>query len=286
MPAFVQPFFHAPTSTVSYAVYDRPGGTAAIIDSVLDFDAAAGRTGTQSADAIAAFLAEQRLTLDWIFETHIHADHLSAAPYVQRRLGGRIGIGAGVTEVQEHFGKVFNDPLAFRPDGQPFDRLFADGEVFTVGALEGRVLHTPGHTRDSVSYWIGDAVFVGDTLFMPDSGTARCDFPGGSASELYGSIRRLLALPPETRVFVCHDYAPGGRAHAWETTVAEQRRANIHVHDGVDEAAYVALRTTRDRTLPMPALIIPAVQVNAAAGRMPPPDSNGVVYLKVPVNVL
>ncbi|WP_431858826.1 MBL fold metallo-hydrolase [Azospirillum sp.] len=286
MPALVQPFFHAPTSTVSYAVYDRPGGTAAVIDSVLDFDAAAGRTGSQSADAIAAFLAEHSLTLGWILETHIHADHLSAAPTLQRRLGGRIGIGAGVTEVQEHFGKVFNDPLAFRPRGQPFDRLFADGETFTVGALQGRVLHTPGHTRDSVSYLIDDTVFVGDTLFMPDGGTARCDFPGGSAAELFGSIRRLLALAEETRLFVCHDYAPGGRPHAWETTVAEQRRANIHVRDGVAEAAYVALRTARDKTLPMPALIIPAVQVNAAAGHLPPPDSNGVVYLRVPVNVL
>ncbi|PWC55852.1 MBL fold metallo-hydrolase [Azospirillum sp. TSO22-1] len=286
MPALVQPFFHAPTSTVSYAVYDRPGGIAAVIDSVLDFDAAAGRTGTGSADAIAAFLAEHGLTLDWILETHIHADHLSAAPYLQRRLGGRIGIGAGVTQVQEHFGKIFNDPLSFRPQGQPFDRLFADGETFAVGTLQSRVLHTPGHTRDSVSYLIDDAVFVGDTLFMPDGGTARCDFPGGSAAELFGSIRRLLALPEGTRLFVCHDYAPGGRVHAWETTVAEQRRANIHVRDGVDEAAYVALRTARDRTLPMPALIIPAVQVNAAAGRLPPPDSNGVVYLRVPVNVL
>ena len=286
MPVLVQSFFHAPTSTVSYAVYDRPGGTAAVIDPVLDFDAAAGRTGTQSADAIAAFLAAHGLTLDWILETHIHADHLSAAPYLQRRLGGRIGIGSAVTEVQEHFGKVFNDPLAFRPHGQPFDRLFADGESFSVGSLKGRVLHTPGHTRDSVSYHIDGAVFVGDTLFMPDGGTARCDFPGGSAADLYASIRRLLALPDETRVYVCHDYAPGGRQHAWETTVAEQRRANIHVRDGVDEAAYVALRTARDRTLAMPALIIPAVQVNAAAGRLPPPDANGVVYLKMPVNVL
>jgi glyoxylase-like metal-dependent hydrolase (beta-lactamase superfamily II) len=286
MPALVQPFFHAPSSTISYVVYDQPGGTAAIIDAALDFDVAAGRTGTDSADAIGAFVAQHGLAVNWILETHIHADHLSAAPYLQRRLGGRIGIGAGVTEVQEHFGKVFNDPLAFRPDGQPFDRLFADGEAFTVGALSGCVLHTPGHTRDSVSYLLDDAVFVGDTLFMPDGGTARCDFPGGCATQLYRSIRRLLDLPPETRVFVCHDYAPGGRDHAWETSVAEQRRTNIHVHDGVDEAAYVALRTARDRTLAMPALIIPAVQVNAAAGRMPAPDSNGVVYLKVPVNVL
>ncbi|WP_448187883.1 MBL fold metallo-hydrolase [Azospirillum sp. sgz301742] len=286
MPALVQPFFHAPTSTISYVISDRPGGSAAIIDSVLDFDAAAGRTGTQAADAIAAFVAQHGLTVEWVLETHIHADHLSAAPYLQRRLGGRIGIGAGVTDVQEHFGKVFNDPLAFRPGGQPFDHLFADGEALTVGTLDGCVLHTPGHTKDSVSYRMGDAVFVGDTLFMPDGGTARCDFPGGCAAQLYRSIRRLLTLPPETRIFICHDYAPGGRDHAWETSVAEQRRANIHVHDGVDEADYVALRTARDRTLAMPALIIPAVQVNAAAGRLPAPDSNGVVYLKVPVNVL
>ncbi|HYG84903.1 MAG TPA: MBL fold metallo-hydrolase [Azospirillum sp.] len=286
MPALVQPFFHTPSSTISYVVYDRPGGTAAIIDSVLDFDSASGHTGTPSADAIATFVTNEGLTVAWVLETHIHADHLSAAPYLQRRLGGQIGIGSRVTEVQEHFGKVFNDPLAFRPQGQPFDRLFSDGEAFAVGDLRGCVLHTPGHTRDSVSYLIEEAVFVGDTLFMPDGGTARCDFPGGNAAELYASIRRLLALPGDTRVFVCHDYAPGGRGYAWETTVAEQRRSNIHAHDGVDEAAYVALRTARDRTLAMPALIIPAVQVNAAGGRMPPPEGNGIVYLKVPVNVL
>jgi Zn-dependent hydrolases, including glyoxylases len=284
--ANVQAFFHPPSSTVSYVVYDAPGGTAAIIDSALDFDAASGRLGTASADALAGFVAEQGLGVAWILETHIHADHLSAATHLQHRLGGRIGVGAQVTAVQAHFGKVFHDPLGVRRDRQAFDRLFQDGDRFSVGALAGEVLHTPGHTPDSVAYRIGDALFVGDTLFMPDGGTARCDFPGGDARQMYRSLRRLLALPPETRVFVCHDYAPGGRTHAWESTVAEQRRANIHVRDGVDAESYINLRTARDRTLPMPALIIPAVQVNVAAGRLPDPEGNGTVYLKMPVNVL
>ncbi|MBP2312193.1 MBL fold metallo-hydrolase [Azospirillum soli] len=286
MRATVQAFFHPPSSTISYVVYDRPGGAAAIVDSVLDFDGASGRLGTASADALAGFVAEQGLTVAWILETHIHADHLSAAHRLQDRLGGRIGIGARVAEVQTHFGKVFNAPLGPRRNGACFDRLFEDGEAFTVGDLDGEALHTPGHTPDSVSYRIGDALFVGDTLFMPDGGTARCDFPGGDARQMYCSLRRLLALPEETRVFVCHDYAPGGRSHAWETTVGEQRRANIHVRDGVDVESYVAMRAARDRTLSMPALIIPAVQVNVAAGRLPAPEANGAVYLKMPVNVL
>ncbi|HET8729094.1 MAG TPA: MBL fold metallo-hydrolase [Alphaproteobacteria bacterium] len=286
MPALVQPFFDKATSTVSYVTYDAPGGTGAVIDPVLDYDAAAGRTRTASVEAILAFVAEQRLTIPWILETHVHADHLTAAAMLRERLGARIGIGASVVDVQERFAGVYNLPPTFRRDGSQFDHLFADGETLTIGRLSGSVLNTPGHTPDSVSYRIDDAVFVGDTLFMPDGGTARCDFPGGDARALYRSIRRLLSLPAETRIYVCHDYAPGGREIAWQTTVAEQRATNIHVRDGIGEDEFVALRTARDRTLSMPALIIPAVQVNITAGGLPAPEENGVSYLKVPLDTL
>jgi glyoxylase-like metal-dependent hydrolase (beta-lactamase superfamily II) len=282
----VQAFFDQATSTASYVVYDREGGSAAIIDAVLDYDQKSGRTRRDSADRIAGFVRDRQLTPIWILETHVHADHLSAAPYLRRLFGGLIGIGEHVTAVQDLFGKIFHVEPEFQADGSQFDRLFRDDEVFEIGALAGRVLHTPGHTPDSVTYVIGDAAFVGDTLFMPDGGTARCDFPGGDAVILYRSIQRLLSLPDETRIFVCHDYAPGGRAIRWETSVAEQRKANIHVHAGVEEDAFVRLRSDRDRTLEMPVLIIPSVQVNMRAGQMPPPEANGVRYLKVPIDKL
>jgi glyoxylase-like metal-dependent hydrolase (beta-lactamase superfamily II) len=280
----VKEFFDPATSTFSYVVADPATRRAAIIDSVLDFDAKSGRTATRSADALIAHVRERGLAVAWLLETHVHADHLTAAPYLKEKLGGRIAIGAHITAVQGTFRKVFNAEAHFAADGSQFERLFADGDAFCIGDLKAWVMHTPGHTPACVSYVIGDAVFVGDTLFMPDYGTARCDFPGGDARTLYRSIRRILALPPETRLFMCHDYRPGGRPLRWETTVAEQRAHNIHVRDGIDEDAFVAMRTARDRTLDMPALILPSVQVNMRAGRFPPPDSNGVSYLKLPVN--
>ncbi|WP_207476759.1 MBL fold metallo-hydrolase [Arenibaculum pallidiluteum] len=286
MPVIVEAFFDKPTSTLSYVVFDGDGGSAAIIDPVLGFDYASGRTSTAFADGIAAFVRARRLSVAWILETHVHADHLSAAAYLRKELGGTVGIGRRVVEVQKRFAGVYAMPPEFRQDGGQFDHLFRDGETFRVGSAEGRVIATPGHTPDSVSYYIGDAVFVGDTLFMPDGGTARCDFPGGSAHELYGSIRRLLALPPETRMFVCHDYQPNGREIAWQTTVAAQRSANIHTHDGISEDQFVAMRTERDRTLGMPALIIPSIQVNIEAGQLPKPDDNGLRYLKLPLDGL
>ncbi len=279
--------FHDPvTATMSYVVYDAPGGRAAVVDAVLDFDPKSGRTGTKSADRLLDFLAARGLTLDWILETHAHADHLSAARYVKGRAGGRIAIGERIRQVQGAFKKIFNLEPGFRLDGSQFDHLFADGERFAIGALEGRVLFVPGHTPADAAYRIGDAVFVGDTLFMPDVGTARCDFPGGDAHVLYRSIRRLLSLPEDTRLFVCHDYPPAGRDPRWETTVREERLANIHVRDGIGEDEFVAMRTARDATLEMPVLLLPSVQVNVRAGEMPPAEANGVSYLKIPVDAL
>ena len=278
--------FDPHTATVSYVVFDAPGGHAAIIDPVLDYDPKSGRTRTASADRLLACLRENRLTLDWILETHAHADHLSAARHLQAQAGGRIAIGERIREVQGAFSKIFSLEPSFRADGSQFDHLFAENESFRIGALEGRALFVPGHTPADAAYRIGDAVFVGDTLFMPDVGTARCDFPGGDALRLYRSIRTLLALPEATRLFMCHDYPPQGREPAWETTVDAQRRGNIHVRDGITEAQFVAMRTARDRTLDMPVLILPAVQVNIRAGALPPPEANGVSYLKIPVNAL
>lgn len=282
----VESFFDRATSTVSHVAVEPNGGRCAIVDSVLGYEPASGRTPTASADAIIRRVRERRLTVEWILETHAHADHLSAARHLQRHLGGRIGIGARIVEVQRIFKDVFNLERTFNADGRQFDRLFEDGDTFAVGRQEARVMHTPGHTPACCTYVIGDAAFVGDTLFMPDGGTARADFPGGDAATLYRSIRRILELPPETRLFVCHDYQPGGREPRWETTVAEERERNVHVGGGRDEAAFVALRTARDRTLATPALLIPSVQVNIRAGDLPPPEDNGISYLKVPLNRL
>jgi glyoxylase-like metal-dependent hydrolase (beta-lactamase superfamily II) len=282
----IQSFFHEPTFTVSYLVIDPDSRKAAIIDPVLDFDPKSGRTGHKSADGILATAAAGGIEIVWIIETHVHADHLSAAAYLKEKTSARTGIGAAVSEVQRHFKPLFN-ATDLEPDGRQFDRLFADGDRVPIGSLEAQVMHTPGHTPACISYLVGDAVIVGDTLFMPDYGTARCDFPGGSARQLYRSIRRLLALPPATRIFLCHDYKAPGRDHfVWETTVAEQRAKNTHIHDGIDEAAFVAMRESRDKTLDMPALIIPSIQVNMRAGQMPAPDSNGTVYLRLPLNRL
>jgi len=285
--ADVRAFFDEATNTVSYVVKDPASASCAVIDSVLDFDYASGRTDTRSADAVIADVTARGLQVDWVLETHVHADHLSAAPYIQQRVGGRIGIGEKITVVQDTFGKVFNEGTEFQRDGSQFDRLFKDGDSFSVGALTARVMHTPGHTPACLTYVIGDAAFVGDTMFMPDYGTARCDFPGGSAEALYGSIQRILALPAETRIFVGHDYkAPGREDYAWETTVGAQRALNVHVGAGRDRDSFVALRQARDRTLGMPRLIIPSLQVNMRAGQMPPADDSGKTFLKVPVNGL
>ena len=276
----LQPFFDAATGTVTYVVHD--GAAAAIIDSLLDYEPKAARTDTRSAERVIEFVRAHRLRVEWILETHAHADHLSAAPYLRAHLGGRIAIGERIREVQAIFREVFN----LEKELPAFDRLLADGERFAIGALQAEALHVPGHTPADMAYRIGDAVFVGDTLFMPDVGTARADFPGGDARTLYRSIRRLLALPPETRIFVCHDYPPKGREPRWETTVAQQRAANIHVRDGVSEAEFVAMRTARDRTLEMPTLILPSIQVNIRAGELPLPEANGRSYLKIPLNAL
>ena len=277
----VEPFFHEQSSTWTYVVHD--GSTAAIVDPALDYDYRSGRTATTSAEAVAAFVREAGLTVEWILETHAHADHLSAAPFLQRELGGRIAIGEGIRKVQSTFKGLLNLEPAFATDGTQFDHLFREGETFRIGTLEGRVIPTPGHTNDSVTYLIGDAAFVGDSLFMPDGGTARCDFPGGDAHVLYQSIQRLYTLPPGTRVFVCHDYGPGGRERQCETTIAAQRAGNIHVRDGVSEPEFVELRTRRDATLAVPDLLYPSVQVNVRAGELPPPEANGRRYLKIPV---
>jgi glyoxylase-like metal-dependent hydrolase (beta-lactamase superfamily II) len=278
-------FFDEPTNTFSYVVQDPDSKACAIVDSVLDFDYAAGRTDVRSADEIIAFIRDKGLEVEWILETHVHADHLSAAPYLHEKLGGKTGIGANITVVQDVFGKAFNAGTEFARDGSQFDRLFEEGDTFAIGNLEGRVLHTPGHTPACLTYVIGDAAFVGDTLFMPDYGTARCDFPGGDARTLFQSIQKVLALPGETRIFLCHDYkAPERDEYQHETTVAEQRAHNVHVHEGISEEEFVKMRTERDSTLDMPKLILPSVQVNMRAGHMPPPEDNGQVYLKVPIN--
>jgi glyoxylase-like metal-dependent hydrolase (beta-lactamase superfamily II) len=283
----VKAFFDEATNTVSYVVRDPQGSACAIIDSVLDFDYASGRTDTRSADQIIAWVRAHDLDVQWLLETHVHADHLSAAPYIQERLGGKIGIGDRIRIVQDTFGKVFNEGTEFQRDGSQFDRLFEEGDSFMIGQLRGDVLHTPGHTPACLTYVIGDAAFVGDTLFMPDFGTARCDFPGGSSEVLYNSIQKILTLPDATRIFVCHDYkAPGRDDYAWETTVAAQRAHNVHIGGAVDRDSFVQMRDARDKKLAMPKLIIPSLQVNMRAGRMPPADEKGDVFLKVPVNKL
>ena len=281
----IQSFFDPGTSTVTHIVSDPVRKRAAVIDSVLDYDPKSGRTSRFSADRVIAYIRQSGLTVDWLLETHAHADHLSAAPYLREQLGGAIGIGQHICEVQGVFKKVFN-AKDMNTDGADFDHLFEDGETFSVGELEFRVMHTPGHTPACLTYLTGHDAFVGDTLFMPDYGTARCDFPGGDAAILFRSIQKVLALPPETRLHLCHDYPPESRSPVWVSTVAQQRGGNIHVHDGVTEPEFVALRTARDKTLAMPVLILPAVQVNVRAGRLPPPEDNGVVYLKVPIDLL
>ncbi|HBV53714.1 MAG TPA: MBL fold metallo-hydrolase [Rhodobacteraceae bacterium] len=283
----VHSFFDDATNTISYVVRDPQGKSCAVIDSVLDFDYASGRTDTRSADAVIAFVKSEGLTVEWLLESHVHADHLSAAPYIQREVGGKIGIGDRIRVVQDTFGKIFNEGTEFQRDGSQFDKLFVEGDSFHIGQLRGDVLHTPGHTPACLTYLIGDAAFVGDTLFMPDFGTARCDFPGGSAQALYDSVHKILSLPEETRIFVGHDYkAPGRDEYAWETTVGEQKAKNIHVGAGKSRDEFVQMRETRDATLAMPKLIIPSLQVNMRAGQMPPADDQGNVYLKVPVNKL
>lgn len=283
----IQAFFDPVTATVTYVVHEAAaGGACAIIDSVLDYDPKSGRSGTASADRVVAYVRDHGLKIEWLLETHAHADHLSAAAYLQRELGGVIAIGQSIRTVQGVFKQIFNLEPQFQLDGSQFGHLFADGETFRIGALTATALHVPGHTPADMAYRIGDAVFVGDTLFMPDVGTARCDFPGGDAHQLYRSIQRLLSLPADTRLYMCHDYPPAGREAAWQTTVAEQRRANIHVHDGIAEDDFVAMRTRRDATLSMPTLILPAIQVNIRAGHLPPPEDNGVRYLKIPLDAL
>lgn len=286
MAAQIQAFFDEATGTVSYVVYDHEGGHCAVVDSVLNYDPKAGRTSARSADELLAFAAQKRLTVQWILETHAHADHLSAAHYVRSKVGGKIAIGAGITQVQEVFKEIFHLEPEFPPDGSQFDHLFGNAEVFAIGSLSAQALAVPGHTPACMAYQVGDAVFVGDTLFMPDVGTARCDFPGGSAQALYQSVHKLLDLPAHTRLFMCHDYPPDGRAPAWQSTVADQRAHNIHVHDGVTQEEFVALRTRRDATLEMPVLILPSVQVNIRAGALPPAEANGTAYLKIPLNTL
>ena len=275
-------FFHAPSSTYSYVVAE--GGHAAVIDPALDYDAASGRRGTVSAAKIVEHLKSRGLTLDWVLETHAHADHLSAAQFIKQELGGKVAIGAGIKAVQAAFKQLYNLGESFPTDGSQFDKLFEDGESFHIGGATLRVRAMPGHTSDSVAYLVEDAAFVGDTLFMPDSGSARCDFPGGDAGALYDSIRGLLDLPEATRLFMCHDYAPGGREHRNQTTVGEERQSNIHLKDGVSREDFVKLRQGRDATLPVPALLLPAIQVNIRAGRFPEPEANGTVYMKIPVD--
>lgn len=287
MPALIQPFLDEASSTWTYIVYEADGGPCAIVDSVLNYDPASGRTDTRQADHVVAFVQAHGLQVQWLLETHAHADHLSAAPYLRRALGGKIAIGQSISQVQGVFKNLFNLEPAFRVDGSQFDHLFAPDEVFHIGNLKAQALHVPGHTPADMAYLIDDQlILVGDTLFMPDVGTARCDFPGGDARQLYASMRKLLAFPGDTWLYVCHDYPPEGREAKCLTSVAEQRASNIHVHDGVDEAAFVQMRTTRDAGLGMPTLLLPAIQVNVRAGNMPPAEDNGVVYLKIPINQL
>ena len=278
-------FFDKATNTISYIVCDPNGSACAVIDSVLDFDFASGRTDTRSADKLINFIKENKLDVQWLLESHVHADHLSAAPYIQMEVGGKIGIGSHITDVQETFGKIFNEGTEFQRDGSQFDKLFVEGDTFHIGQLRGDVLHTPGHTPACMTYIIGDAAFVGDTLFMPDFGTARCDFPGGSSENLFSSIQKILSLPDATRIFVGHDYkAPGREHYAWETTVGEQKKKNIHIKSGKSKEDFVKLRDERDAKLAMPKLIVPSLQINMRAGNMPEPDEQGDVFLKVPIN--
>ena len=287
----VKAFFDLQTNTISYVVRDPAGPAAAIVDSVLDYDPKSGRTSTSSADKMIAYVQKHGLEVRWILETHVHADHVTAAPYLKGKLGGKTAIGSQITKVQTVFKKLFNVEDSFKTDGSQFDVLFAAGDTFEIGALTGRVLHTPGHTPACATYVIGDAAFAGDTLFMPDYGTARCDFPGGDAATLYQSIQKVFALPPETRLFMCHDYLPEGReTYHWETTVAEEQASNVHVgakaHSGSSESSFVAMRRERDATLDMPVLLLPSVQINMRAGALPPPEDNGTSYLKIPVNAV
>jgi len=279
-------FFDPATWTVTYVVWDQASRHAAVIDPVLDYDFRSGHTHTESADRVLAYAFENRLNIDWILETHAHADHLSGAHYLKGRIGGRIAIGEHIREVQTSFSKIFNFERSFLPDGSQFDHLFKDGETFMIGEIEATALLVPGHTPADMAYRMDGAVFVGDTLFMPDVGTARADFPGGDAHQLYRSIQRILQLPAETVVYVCHDYPPQTRAPQWQTTVAEQRANNIHVKDGIGEDAFVAMRNARDSALDMPTLILPSIQVNLRAGQMPPADDNGIAYLRIPLNTL
>lgn len=283
----VQAFFDDATFTITYVVHDPATRDAAIIDSVLDYRANSGRTSTASADNVIAYVNSNNLKVTWLLETHAHADHLSAAPYLQEKFGGRMAIGQQITHVQEVFGKLFNAGTEFERDGSQFDHLFEDGHTFTIGSIPAIALHVPGHTPADMAYAIGDAVFLGDTMFMPDYGTARADFPGGDARQLYGSIRRLLELPRATRLFMCHDYkAPGRDTYAWETTVGAQRDTNVHMHDGVSADEFVEMRTKRDATLDLPDLIMPSVQVNIRGGHLPAPEDNGISYIKIPVNAV
>lgn len=286
MNPIVKGFFDHDTWTVTYVVYEKPGSPCAIIDSVLDYDPKSGRTSTQSADEVIEFVKANQLEVAWILETHAHADHLTAAPYLKEKLGGKVAIGDNIRTVQKVFKSIFNLEPGFSTEGVQFDHLFIDGEVFQIGNLTAEVMSLPGHTPACVAYRVGDAVFVGDTIAMPDVGTARCDFPGGDAAQLFRSIKKLLSLPPETRLFMCHDYPPEGRDVCFETTVADERARNIHVNDAVDEGKYVEMRTARDKTLAMPVLILPSVQVNIRAGNLPPSEDNGVSYLKIPLNAL
>lgn len=282
----IQAFYDPATWTVSYVVFDEPGGSCAIIDPVLDYDPKSSRTATRSADKLIAFIREQRLSVEWILETHAHADHLSSAEYLKNQLGGKTGIGDHIPAVQEAFKKIFNLGNEFIPDGRHFDHLFADGEQFQVGKLTAQAIAVSGHTPADLAYQFADVIFVGDTLFMPDVGTARADFPGGNAHQLFQSIQKILAFPATTRLFMCHDYPPATRTAEWESTVAQQRAKNIHIHDGIDENAYVSMRKKRDATLEMPNLLLPSIQVNIRAGKLPPVETNGVAYLKIPVNLI
>ena len=285
MHAPTQAFFDIATNTISYVVKDPAGTSCAVIDSVLDFDYASGQTNTKAADQLIKWVRAEGLDVKWILETHAHADHLSAAPYLQNQLGGKIGISEKIKVIQDTFGKVFNEGTEFQRDGSQFDRLFSEGDSFHIGQLRGDVMHTPGHTPACVTYVIGDAAFVGDTLFMPDFGTARCDFPGGSSETLYQSIQKILSLPDATRIFVCHDYkAPGRDEFAWETTVGDQKSQNVHVGAGKDQDSFVEMRDARDAQLSMPKMIIPSLQINMRAGHMPQADASGDVFLKVPIN--
>lgn len=283
----VKGFFDPATFTISYIVADPETKKCAVVDSLLDFDQASGRTKTASADILIAYVKDHGLSCEWIIDTHVHADHLTAAPYVKQMLGGKTAIGDKISTVQNVFSEIFNEGQAFHTDGRQFDHLFADGETYKIGNIEGKAIHTPGHTPACMSHLIGDALFVGDTIFMPDFGTARCDFPGGDAGTLFDSIQKLFTLPAETRIFLCHDYkAPGRDEFVWETTVGEEKRANIHVKDGTTRNAFIKMRTERDATLDMPKLILPSVQINMRAGNMPEPEENGQRYMKIPINAL